>query len=442
MAGIAEYLDACEYRRSFLQQQLNALQEERQMFDGDSERLSGVAQRVRQELIGYLLPEVSDQHLKSLEQRLSYSGLMSIKEKYNELFQAAERRRAEIEKMDEFLHYDFLIDQAKRNVEDVRPTYESFRQKIALWEKSRWFQQLLKRNYFDLSYTAGWWRRFWDWRAVSHLMSHLKRKGGLLFETPTELKQHYRHLRAEADDVIAAYDRRVGEHDRIEAIKSEHQQLLGAPEHLLSALFQNLGNAIIDHLDACPEEVRIDLARGDKVLNTFLRKQTGLQKQIQYLRELPVTRVDSVVQQLNQEIQSLDAKIKKLKAQQARRKRKYFSEDDIERMRNVKVDKWARRREKNARLRQRIVTFNQYDQGSFVRDYLWWDLITDGALGDDIYEVRDFRTHHPEWDRSRYRDPTSDTYAMGAAIMYDDAANDLAASMTSGSNDDSLSDHS
>jgi hypothetical protein len=442
MTDIVEYLNACRYRQSFLTQQLQLLSDERHRFQEDAERLQGVEQRIRQELIGYLLPEVQDRYLEELEQRLSYSGFLAIKREYDEKFEAAERRRVEIEGMDEYLHYEFLIDQANRKIEEVRPTYESKKAQIGAWESSKWFQRLKRRHYFELDYSAGLWRRFWDWRAVSLLMGHLRKKAQLSFENPTRLKEFYRHLRAETDDVVSVYESRVAERDRIEGIKTEHQELLKAPERLLGELFQALGEAALAHLDACPEDMRVELARNDKVLNGFFRKLTGVRKQVQYLRELPVTRVDSLIQQVKQEIAKLDAKIKKLEMQRRRGKRKRYSHSEIQRMREVKADKWNRRLDKTSRLRGRIAGFDRYDHGSFVRDYLWWDLITNHAMADDIYEVREFREQHPDWDRTRFEDPTMQSYGMGAAMVYDDVADDLASSMSDAAGADVFSDPS
>ena len=438
MAGISNYIEACKFRKNFINEQLQWLREEDGKFATDIKRLQDVEQRIRQELIGYLLPEVQDPHLDSLEERLSYSGLRPIKRKYDEAFDAAEKRRVELEAMDEFQHYDFLIDQANQGVEDIRPKYETACQHISLWEGSKWFKQLNQRKYFEQGYVARWWHTFFDWRAISFLMSELSKKAKLKFNNPVSLKQHYRQLRDETNDIVAAYDKRVAERDRIHGIKTEHQELLKAPERLLAELFNELGGAAISHLDACPEDLRIDLARGDKVLNAFLRKQTGVRKQIQYLRELSVTRLKALFQQLKQDLAKTEAKIKKLELQKRRGKRKHYYSTDLQRMRNVKTDKWERRRDKTGRLRNKIAGFEKYDRGSFTSDYLWWDLITGGSAADDIFEVRDFRNRNPEWDRSSYRDPTEDhaTTETTETTGYDDAAEDLAASML-----DSHEDH-
>ena len=170
MYGINDYLSSCEYRKKFLLEQSAWLTEEKNNFQSDAMRLDGVLERIRQEMIGYLIPEVHDDHIAALEKRLSYPGLSPIKQKYDALFETTERRRVELETMDEIQHFDFQIDQAQRRVDDVQPTRDSMHAELTPWENSKWFAGLNKRGYFEHDYSAGLWRRFFDWRAVSFLM--------------------------------------------------------------------------------------------------------------------------------------------------------------------------------------------------------------------------------------------------------------------------------
>ena len=431
MAGIREYLEACRYRQNFLQEQLQWLKQEYAEYGADAERLDEVSQRVQQETVGYLLPEVDDDYLSALQDKLHYPGLLPIKKEYEDRFEAAEARRVELEAMDELQQYEFFWDRAKRDVEDVRPKYDSMKEKLSHWENTKWFWQLEKRGYFKPDYQAGFFRRFFDWRAVSFLMAHLKKKAELSFDLPIKLREHYRLLREEAETVFAAFDKRMAEQTRIENLKAEHQEMLTAPERLLAELFRDLGEAALAHLNACPEDLRLEIARSDSHLNAFLRKQIGTQKQAQYLRELAVTRINSRIQQVEQELHKVDAKIRKLKMQQRRGKRKRYSRDDLFRMRNVKADKWKNKRAKTTKIRHKIVKFNKYDRGSCSSGYLWWDLITNQSHADDIYEVREFRRTNPDWDYRAYRDPTTTGVAdQDHTGVFDDVAEDLASSMS------------
>ena len=444
MAGIREYLEACRYRQDFLQQQLRWLQEESANYAAEANRLKGVADRNRQEMIGYLLPEVNDHHIASLEQRLSYPGLSPIKKDYDGRFEAAEQRRVELEAMDEIQQYDFFLDRAQREVDDISPAYESTTKKMGHWTTSKSFWKLDKRGYFELDYKPGFFRRFFDWRDVSFLMSHLTKRADLEFENPQLVRENYRLLRDQAKDITDAYEARTGERDRISGLKEEHESMVQAPERLLGELFRDLGEATASHIDACPDELRTEIARGDKNLNAFLRKKVGTEKQIQYLRELSVTRIDARIQQVKQELHKIDAKIKKLEMQRRRGKYKRYSRDDLGRMRNVKADKWERKRQKTIKMREKIGRFEKHHRGSCSGDYLWWDVITGGARADDIYEVRVFREQNPDWNYRTYDDPydTDNLMHDDVGSHFDDAAEDLATSMSASADDDLFMDPS
>ena len=183
MAGIREYLEACEYRKGFLSQQLRWLQEEKANYHSEAERLKGVGDRIRQEMIGYLVPEVSDTYIDALEKRLSYPGLKPIKKEYDGRFEAAEQRRVELEGLEEIQQYDFVLNQAEEKVADINPAYQSMMTKIGHWKNSKWFSDLDKRGYFELDYKPGFFRRFFDWRSISFLMSHQKKKAPVAFQT-------------------------------------------------------------------------------------------------------------------------------------------------------------------------------------------------------------------------------------------------------------------
>ena len=429
MYGIREYLQACQYRQSFLREQLHWLHEERNQFGEDAKRLEGASDRIRQEIVGYLVPEVHDQSIVAIEAKLKYPGLTPIKREYDARFQTAERRRVELESMDEIQHYEYQIAQAQQDMEDVRPAYDKKRAELDPWETSKWFLKLQSQGYFETDYSPGFLRRFFDWRAISFLMAELSKKAGLDFAVPADLVKHYRALRADADTVFDAFNKRAAKRDRIERIKSEYEEILKAPEQLLAELFRALGDATLQHLDACPEDLKLELAKGDQHLNAFLRKETGIRKQIQYLRELAVTRVDARIQQLEQELDKTESKIRKLNMQQRRGKRKRYSQNDISRMRNVKAEKWKRRQVKTAKVRRKVSDFDSYDEGSFASDYLWWDLMTGGAAADDIFEVRDFRHRNPGWDHRRYQDPIVGAGDDDSSDVLGVAAEDLASSM-------------
>lgn len=428
MFGIRDYLKACEYRQGFLENQSQWLYQERQQFQLDVENLVSDLDRVRSEMAGYLVPEINDEHLKELEGVLGGYGLMDIKAIYESKFDAAERRRVQLEGMEEVRDFEQQNAQASRLIKEIEPERNELRSEFMHWSGSKWYQQLDRRRYFDADYWPTFFNKFWDWRAVSFLMADLSKGAGLEFEEPDQLKRHYRQLQEKYNEVIPEYQKRVKQRERIQSLKQEHQQCVTAPERLLGELYAEIGAAVLDYLKSMPQAKREEIAALDPNLNTFLKKELGLSKQIQYLSELTVTRVDNHVQQVQLEREKVGRKIDKLKMKLRRRKRKWYSRSDIDRMTTVKADKWEKRRHKIDKIRRKVADFKKYDDGSIQEDFLWWDLITNGSYGDDIYEVRTHRSQFPNWDHRRHRDPWEDDEIVEAQLI-DGAADDLVASM-------------
>jgi len=452
MHGINNYLDACEYRRKFLSDQRDWMILEREQHEAEAVRLQTELDRTRQEMAGYLIPEVNDEYLTDLQESLGCYGLIDIKANYETQFDAAEQRRVELETFDEIQNYQDRIQLARSNESELRPQYESLKSELSAWTMSKWFLKLRSKGYFNQDYQAGFFGRFSDWRSVSFLMADVESKLDCKFDTPDQLKNQYQQLMTQTQDVFPKFEALVAERERIMGLKEEHESVVAAPERLLSELYSELGGHVIEHISPSSRAVRVRIANADAGLNEFLKRESGIQKQIQYLRELSVARIDSRSQEVDLELDKIGRKIYKLEGQQARGKRKRFSNDELARMRNVKAEKWQKRRMKTEKMRRRIAEFKKYDKGSWEDDYLWWDLMSNSAPADDIYEVREHRRNFPDWDHRNYQgevrntEPNKDEEFANSGFqdssfqILDGAAEDLASSMVS--QDDDLYDPS
>ena len=68
-----------------------------------------------------------------------------------------------------------------------------------------------------------------------------------------------------------------------------------------------------------------------------------------------------------------------------------------------------------------------------MRDYLWWDVMTKSAYGDDLYEVREFRRRNPNWRHDTYTNPIIDD---SDSVDLDHAAEALYSAMSAPDRDD------
>ena len=434
MANARQYQDAMQTRLGFLRQQWTLLQQQRQEFDADVQRLSQLLERTRAELVGYLLPEVDDEELTALQERLSYPGLLPIKRQTDARLAEVEQRRAQLGATEQVQHNEHLVSKVTDELAEIAEAHARLQQELKPWHNSQWFHRLYRSKYFAEDYEpdlVGWLR---DWRSVSFLMSDLEQAGLPEFDDSIAVRKRYQALRGQADPVMQLHTDLTRRKEQLLAAKAEYDQLGQAPGLLVAELYQQLGRAILDHLYSCPDDVRTRLAAGDHHLAMFLRKEAGLGKQVQYLRELAVTRVDQRRDDLQQQIAKLERKTARLAGKIMRGRAPYYSDDDVARMLALKQDKWERRQAKLRKLRQRVGGFDRYDRGSFLQDYLWWDLITNRARADDIYEVRIFRQQHPTWDHRQYVGPGRQSDSLGERVadeVMDQAAVALAHDMLS-----------
>jgi len=404
MASASKYKLAMQERQEFLRQQRKLLEEQRADYEADVKELGKLLDRTRQELVGYLLPELDDEALTALQERLSYPSLLPIKRDYDKRLAEIEQRREEMSQLDEIKNSEFMISRVEDQMAEIAEAYTRFNEELRPWTDSTWFHRLEDRGYFGEGYKPSLVKRFFDWRAVSFLMADLESKDGPSFIDSDQLRGHYRKLRSEADPVIGLNDDLVQQQRNLLAVKAEYEGLLTAPQEQVAEMYRVMGEAILDHLHACGEQMRIDLAGQDHHLVAFFKKEIGLSKQIQYLKELMVTRIEAQIESLGHRNDKLTRKITKVNTKLSRGKARFYTEEEVAQMREFKADKWERRQQKLRKIRTRITAFDHHDRGSFLEDFLWWDLITNRSRGDDLYEVKVFHDQYPEWDHRTYRD--------------------------------------
>jgi hypothetical protein len=394
-----DFLAAARPRYAFLKEQRQKLQHQHDVYTADIERLETLHERTRDELASYLLAEVGDTELNALQRRLRYPGLLSIKSGFEAELRESEAERAELAANPDVEHNEFHDGQARDEMAALQEAVDSYRLRIGGWQSSKWFKELDDRGFFEHDYEPDLFDQFWDWRAVSWLMDDLEEDLDLDFATPAAVRDAWVGLDQESSPVLEAFDDLGARLQHLHDLKTRHDGLVAAPPLIFQRMVVALSAAVLDHLDSCPPDLKTTLAREDPYLVTFFKKETGLGKQVQYLKQLQVVRIQAPMQSLTAEMDKLTRK-----AQKAERKFKYYDARTIEGMRVLKEEKWAKRHAKLAKVRGRVAGFKQYEQGDFGDDYLWWDVMTRGAPGDDIYEVRTFRRQRPRWDYRRHED--------------------------------------
>ncbi len=400
MASSSDFVAAAHNKRHFLQKQIEQLHEQAREFNVEIDRLKALQADNRKELAAYLLAEVDDDAIAALQERLQYPSLMAIKGRFEAQLDKAQRELAELEPHPEVEHYEFHRAQTQDELSAIEDAHADLKGRMAIWEASDHFVRLDAQGFFHPGYRPGLLQSMRDWRSISFLMADLERSTTLDFPTPQKVREVFVALRDEALPIFELHGDLQRRLEALDARWQRVQELRQAPDRLFEAMFGALSEAIAQHLESCPEALRLELASGDKHLTTFLKKGAGLSKQVQYLSELKTARLSPLMTAAETERHALEAKITK-----AHRKPRYYDDAEVQKMAVLKEDTWHKRHERLRRDRQRVAHFNKYQRGSVASDYLWWDVMTGGAPADDIYEVRTFRRQHPGWRYTDYADP-------------------------------------
>ena len=426
MASHRDFIQAAKGRRRFLGEQLALLNAEEQRYQADATRLRSALERTRRELAGYLVPDLDDDDLAAAERRFRYPGLLAIKRDYEERLRAGEARRVELSQMDEIVNHVERLAEVEEQLALTVPVYERVEARWQIPAGNPWFEELSARGYFEPTYDPGFLARIRDWRAVSFLLDALDDAHPEL-DDPESLREWYLKLRderLELGTLLATYRER---RDRLVALKAEHGRLVDQPQRLLTELQAALGEALREHLWACPEALRLELVKEDPALVTFLKKEIGLEKQIAYLEELRVARIASQQADLKVQMGKVDRKLAKARAKGPR---KTYTGAEMASMRQTKAESWAKRHARLGAIRERVAGFDRWERGSLVADFLWWDLVTKGARGDDLYEVRSFRRTHPDFSVAGYADPLAPGRELAQGVLMAGAARELVDRMT------------
>ena len=272
--------------------------------------------------------------------------------------------------------------------------------------------RLLEVGYGTSRYAVAFWRMSYyaDWKAGDEILERFGEKKSF-----AEVLADY----LEAVRTLETYD------PRLESLRAEFsagvclEEELGASREGLRSLeprYYGLARiALAVHLEALPQESLGDVLSNVPALEIPVKKWLGLDHQMRYLDSIRDLQVEPACEDVDREIRKLEKD--NLKYQRPKNAGAVFRAEDFERRFDpARTEKLKKRVARIGEAQETVYAFDRYDRGSFVRDFLWWDLLTDGRIdGDFIPEVK---THHDAHPGARYERSldSGDLSAAGAAV--------------------------
>lgn len=415
--GVRDFLEAARVRRAELKNELRELQAE---IMTARQRLREVVARTAAALSDLAVAVVPDFTPASFERAARLTGYRKLVE-----VDPIARREQERAGLQEWIAKIEADPRFRDRVKLRAPRVGTLTRKIAELEEFRTpdaevvdrcahprLDRLIESGYGTETYEVAFWRLSYyaDWKAGDEILERWPDKTDF-----GEVRREYLTAKSSLD----AYDK------RLDALRSEvaegvelEKRHAAAVESLRTLEARHLKEAqdeVGKHVSETPASVLGPLLAGDSHVELLAKKFFGMAHQRDYLAKLAEAQLLPMQRRLMEE----DTKLARDQIKYQRPKKAYtrFPEDKFRKRfygRNVKFRKF---RDRYRRTHETVYTFDSWDRGRLVGDFLWWDVVTDGRLdGDFIPEVSEFRRSHPDY---RYERDFHDQDAAAAVADVD-----------------------
>lgn len=277
------------------------------------------------------------------------------------------------------------------------------------------FDRLRSLGYGTPRYAGRWWSLsfYRDWKEGDELVEAFgpERKADdfpALLHKVEEAETAARTLLDERDQLRAR-------DQRISRLVERHDDAARALEQMPQRRLTAVRGTVRAHLQDLDEARLVALVGDAHAHAVAVQRLAGLAAQRRYLVaaaqryiEEPRAQVGAAILRNNRDLQKLSRPKNAHHTFDAAKMHKRFV---------ARPAAFSKRRERYAETRATIVGFDGYDRGSVARDFLWWDLMSDGRLdGDFIPEVASHRQRYPDTDHA---------HAVAAVAQRDDTGDAL-----------------
>lgn len=304
------------------------------------------------------------------------------------------RRIAEVEANPEYVDREGILLECERQIAEYDEMIAPFTADVTSIHADPVWHRLRDAGYGTGSYAAKWYQLSYyrDWKEGDLLVERHGPRLGVT--TWAALRDRAIAAEAAVATLRAERETHVARRSLVDSLVRERaacEQALGSlPARQLAAVHGRLRG----HL----EHVEIDriaaMFPGDHAVMVALQRLSGLAAKQRYLGE-------AARQYLFEPREAVYAALTRNNRDRAKLSRpksagRTFPAETMERRFRDRSGSLGKRRQRWEETRTHVVGFDDYDRGSLARDFLWWDVMTDGRLdGDFIPEVHDHNARHP-----------------------------------------------
>jgi len=412
--GVRDLYRAAPALKAQLQEAIQELDRRRRDHGARMTELEGQRTELLGQMAHYLLPDLTRASTDRAGQTTALADLLHVTPQ-SRMESEREQLQADLAAVDAdptWQQRDIRRARAQTELDECQDYRRPLAEAIALAAHPR-LERLLGNGYDTPAYDVGWWRASYyaDWKAGDEILERFPHKASF---------SQVRDELVSARQAVAEYDSRIGElQGQLDQIaRLEHHRAACADSltnleanHL--ALWQQ---RLVKHLDVVDPAGLADRLGGDASAELLLKTIVGLGKKREYLFELARTQLDPLDNQVRRDLSKLERDLRKYSRPKKSGTR--FPAAKFQHRFRDRRPRYSKLWSRYDRTYSTIYVFDDYGRSSFYRDFLWWDLMTDGRIdGSFCREVRDFHQHHPHyrWDRSRL----ADEQAAAAVIAAD-----------------------
>ncbi|MBI4852350.1 MAG: hypothetical protein HY819_11190 [Acidobacteria bacterium] len=357
--------------------------------------LQNIYNQTLDELVQINLPNLSQEAFSQVRQYTGY-GQFDVKNPFitmNEEHTRLTQLISDIDLDERYLRQDELVNPISGELilkaDSIRQNFNLLRDSLQRYESEPRFLHLIQSAYDTPDYTGRMWQLdyYRDWRTGSSIS---KKFGKHFYEIRSDylpLKQAHDHTYNE----LAEAEKEIND---VKNLVNLRGQSLYRLNNLPQVILQESQAALRQHLQYVDKEQLFSWAQGDHAREALIKKLDGVEKKLNYLKEM-------VAYQQQQEQTALQEYIYKLNKKVVKFQRpKYYhytvSSRDAAILYIDPKEKLFHKRNKFWKSYDVVFDFDDYDYYDYQKDMLWWDLMTDGEIdGNYINEVNHFYSNHP-----------------------------------------------
>lgn len=403
--SIREFIHEANQQISFFEAQKNNLAE---LSADHAKKIADLTLRFKEvlnQITKTLLPEFSQSALAALSDLIANRTLLSLYESKEHEKAALTATITSLEKNKIYQQRDaFLNPQSgiiTQQESELLPIYEKASSIVKVCETTVRFAELLRRGYGTSSYPHTGFFRFFnseflqDWKYADIICEKLQ------VSSFTEALSLYREAKDRYETIGETLEDLTRQKNEISSLIESYEEANEQLRSLDQRYDERIRMSVEIFLTSNSKQKIAEVFRNNSILMEQYVCLDGLRHQSTYIEQVR-EKVESEIRQFDEKIHNLSIEKQRYESDMYRFRNKRWNSEQFSRKFNRNEDVYDRRLQKYRRTGDTIYSFNDYGRPSFIEEFLWWDIMTDGRLdGNFIPDVHDYYTSHPSYHYER-----------------------------------------